>query len=85
MHKRDFMGHNAAFWAKEFGHSDVLVVPGMPPPAAPIVEEVVTAFQYGHQSALASNPKAFALPSKTGAGGKKSKGAKGDKKKKKGK
>ncbi|MDR3741913.1 MAG: hypothetical protein P4L40_23065 [Terracidiphilus sp.] len=52
MHKRDFFGHNASYWAAEFGHVTLPTLAGLPPPAAPIVEETVTAFQWGQAASL---------------------------------
>ncbi len=80
MHKRDNLGYNASYWAVECGHPELLSVPGLPPPSAPLVEEAARAFQIGHAHAMATNPKATALPS-TLASGKKAASAK----KKKGK
>jgi hypothetical protein len=72
VHKRDNLGHNASYWAKEFKHTDVATLPGMPDPHAPLAEEVTLAFTYGHAHALATNPRAFPLPVKyKGVGGKK--------------
>lgn len=75
MHKRDNLGHNASYWAKEFKHAEVAGLRGMPDPHVPLVEEITLAFTYGHAHSMATNPKAVPIPVKfKGVGGKKSAG-----------
>ena len=81
MHKRDSLGHNASYWAVECGRPELLGIPGMPPPSAPLVEETARAFQIGHAHSMGTNPKATALPFVLAAGKTKKKAA-GKKKKK---
>lgn len=80
IHLRDFEGHNASYWAKEVGNTEFLAVPGVPPPASALAEEVYQAFKIKQEISAK-----LAAAAKARAGGKKKKtGAKkGGKKKKK--
>ena len=75
VHKRDGMGYNASWWARELDNEGLLAeVPPLPAPACPGMEELWTA--------LKNERLAHGLPL-PGVGGKKGKKKKGKGKKKK--
>lgn len=73
VHRADATGVNASFLARAAGHAAFLDIPGIPPPAAPSVEELVVHHMLKHQAAVALGAKALLPAPKKAAPAKKKK------------
>lgn len=73
MHKRDFDGQNAAFFARDGGHAGIAEIPGMPEAAAAIPEERATATLLRKAFSLKLSGKAVVKKPAKGKGKKKKK------------